>query len=115
MGETLSAQQLLAAGASGALMVLFGAFYALFFTINHIRPARYWPLATISSFLLLTVCSVVLVIALKLDLFWQAVVAFVLICYYFSPRFIWRLCVATHADDPIAKSSDLIQTDSGGS
>jgi len=98
MTETLSAQQLLAAGAGGGLVVLFGAFYAFFFAISRIKPARFWSLASAASFVLLVACSIILSIALKLDLFWQSVIGFILICYFFSPHFIWRLTVATHEE-----------------
>ena len=127
MSESLSAQQLLAAGASGALMVFFAACYAFFFAVHRLRPSRYWPLAIFLSFALLVVCSVVLAIALKLDLFWQGVIGFLLIAYYISPRFIWRLSVATHAaeheSEPTgsqttttsANTTTMLQQDSGGS
>lgn len=98
MTETLGAQQLLAAGAGGGLVVLFGAFYAFFFAMNRLRPARYWPLASIISFALLVTCSVVLSTALKLDFMWQLAIGFILVCYFFSPHFIWRLSVATHEE-----------------
>lgn len=118
MVEALSAQQLLAAGASGALMVLFGAFYAFFFAINRLRPSPYWPIATYSSFALLVVCSIVLTVALKLTGFWQLVIGFVLVCYYFSTHFIWRLSVATHTEEHsdlhhAAEPSKSLETDGG--
>ena len=115
MVETLSAQQLLAAGASGALLVMFGAFYAFFFAINRLRPARWWPLATYTSFAMLVVCAVVLAISLSLDGFWQLVMGFVLVCYFFSTHFIWRLSVATHVEEhAAAEPSNLLQRNGGG-
>ena len=116
MVETLSAQQLLAAGASGALLVMFGACYAFFFAINRLRPSPWWPLATYFSFALMVVCAVVLAIALKLDGFWQTVIGFVMVCYFFSTHFIWRLSVATHAEEHsdvrhATKPSNSPQTD----
>jgi len=114
MVETLSAQQLLAAGASGALMVMFGAFYAFFFAISRLRPSRWWPLATYTSFALLVVCSIVLAVSLSLDIFWRSVIGFVLICYLFSTHFIWRLSVATHAEEHSAETSNSLQTNGGG-
>lgn len=114
MVEALSAQQLLAAGASGALMVMFGACYAFFFAINRLRPSRWWPLATYISFALLVVCSIVLAISLRLDTFWQLAIGFILVCYFFSTHFIWRLSVATHAEEHSAETSISLQTDGGG-
>jgi hypothetical protein len=98
MNDPLSAQQLLSAGVSGALMVFFGALYALFLCLHRLQPTRYWSWPAYASFLILVACSIVLAVALELTLFWQAAMVFILICYYFSPPFIWRLSVATHAD-----------------
>ena len=98
MTETLGAQQLLAAGAGGGLVVLFGAFYAFFFAISRVKPARYWSLASAASFVLLVVCSIILSNALKLDFLWQLAIGFILVCYFFSPYFIWQLSVATHEE-----------------
>lgn len=115
MSEALNAQQLLAAGASGALIVLFGAFYAFFFSINRLRPSRYWPIATIASFALLVVCSIVLAIALKLGGSWQLAIGFILICYYFSPHLIWHLSVATHEEEHSVNPNNSLKSDRGGS
>ena len=111
MADTLSAQQLLAAGASGALMVFFAALYAFFFAVNRLRPSRYWLIASGGSFLSLIICSAVLVQALKLSGFWQAAIAFLLLCYYIAPQLIWRLTVATHADEHSEHSEILISSD----
>lgn len=115
MNEALTAQQLLAAGASGALIVLFGAFYAFFFSINLLRPSRYWPIATFASFSLLVACSIVLAIALKLSVTWRLAIGFILICYYFSPHLIWHLSVATHEDEHTVSPNSPLQSDHGGS
>ncbi|NND81736.1 MAG: hypothetical protein HKN50_04835 [Gammaproteobacteria bacterium] len=114
MSEALSAQQLLAAGASGALIVLFGALYAFFFAVHRLRPARYWPLATALSFIALATCSVVLAIALRLETAWQLAIAFILICYYFAPHAIWWLSVATHANEHPVSEGELNQPEHGG-
>ena len=115
MNEALTAQQILAAGASGALIVLFGAFYAFFFSINRLRPSRYWPIATIASFILLVACSIVLAIALELHGSWQMAIGFILICYYFAPYLIWHLSVATHDENHIESPNTPSQTKRRGS
>lgn len=114
MNEALNAQQLLAAGASGALMVMFAAFYAFFYSINFLKPSPYWPLASIGSFLMLVTCSVVLALALKLTLLWQIAIGFILICYYFSPRLIWRLTVATHVGEHDKLQFKAVSSNSAG-
>jgi hypothetical protein len=93
---------------------MFGAFYAFFFSINRLRPSIYWPIATQLSFLLLVVCSIVLITALELDLFWQVAIGFILVCYYFSTYFIWNLSVATHAEHPTQAGTNSSTNDCGG-
>lgn len=111
MADALGAQQLLAAGASGALMVFFAALYAFFFAINRLRPSRYWLLASGGSFLCLVICSMVLVQSLALSAFWQAAVVFLLLCYYIAPQLIWRLTVATHANEHAEEADGLLPPD----
>jgi len=96
--EPIALQALFFGTLSGAAIVLFGAFYALFFALGRVHDSAWLNAASIASFVLLVVAVYVLIQSLALSGFWLVVVAVMLLGYYSAPRAIWRLCVGTHAD-----------------
>ena len=83
---------------AGAMIVIAGGFYALLFALGRMRNSRslnYWA---VFSYAVLVISTYVLVQALHLHGFWVSVTAVMLVGYFFAPRAIWRLSVATHAE-----------------
>ena len=90
--------QLAAAGLSAAAVVLCAAGYALLLALGRARN-----LAFLRHFALLAYAGVVLAAvglcwALRLQGLWLVLIAVVLVGYFFAPRAIWRLSVATHQE-----------------
>jgi hypothetical protein len=91
---------------SAASVIIFGALYALLFAYSRLKNVpRMMPLAYAAYAALFTSVIVLANVAnLFGSLFWQFIVLLMLLGYLLVPRFIFRLCVATHApalhDDP---------------
>ncbi|MBI5938183.1 MAG: hypothetical protein HY850_10080 [Betaproteobacteria bacterium] len=83
---------------SAALVILFGALYALLFAYARVKQAaKLMPLAYL-SYVGLFVSVLVLARAAHLnDPFWTSIVLLMLVGYLVAPHAIWRLCVDTHA------------------
>ena len=83
---------------SSALVIVFGALYALLLAFSHLKNnRRYLYLAYVSYVGLITSVAVLASAAnLVSHIFWISVVALMLVGYFFAPRAIWHLCVATH-------------------
>lgn len=99
MSEPIALQDLFYGTMSGAAVVLFGAFYALFFALGRLNQSRILSIASAISFLLLTAAVYVLVKSLQLTGFWILVTTVMLVGYLLAPRGIWQLCVGTHANN----------------
>lgn len=97
MPEPLQAQQIMLATLSGALVVMFGALYALLFAFGRIHRHRVLMAGANLAYLLFAGATLTLTHALELTGFWLWVVAAMLIGYLLAPRAIWHLCVGTHA------------------
>ena len=83
---------------AGAMIVIAGGLYALFFALGRLRNStslNYWSLF---SYAILAISVYALIRALHLDGFWIFVAAVMLIGYFFAPRAIWHLSVGTHAE-----------------
>ena len=98
MVEPMALKNLLLGTMAGAAVVLTGAFYALFFALGRLRSSRHLLTASNAAYLGLVAAVYVLVEALALEGFWIVVAAVMLVGYFFLPRAIWLLCVATHGD-----------------
>ena len=96
MLEPVAAQNLMAAAMTGAGIVLFGAFYALFFALAKIQARKNFLLLAAASYAGLVFCVVILARTLNLDGFWQSIVIAMLLGYLVAPYGIWHLCVGTH-------------------
>lgn len=103
MIEPVATQDLMAAAIAGALIVLFGALYALFFALARLQHKKSYMFAAYTAYCILLLAVVVLVRTLNMTGIWQSVAAIMVIGYLLAPRLIWRLCVATHAIDHTAK------------
>ena len=95
---------------SAAMVILFGGFYALLFAFSRLkqRPAL-MPLAYLSYAGLALSVAILARAANLATPFWGTVVALMLMGYLLAPHFIFRLCVATHADEHSPSSeSDIV-------
>lgn len=94
---------------SAASVIIFGALYALLFAYSRMKNVpRLMPLAY-AAYAVLFVSVMVLASVANLfgSPFWQFIVLLMLVGYLLAPRFIFQLCVATHAavsdDDAVDK------------
>ena len=97
--EPIGIQNLFLGTMSGALVVLMGAFYALFFALGRLHGSTALNWASLFSYVLLAGAVYVLVISLEFSGIWIGVATVMLIGYFLAPRAIWHLCVGTHAGD----------------
>ncbi len=86
--------------AAGALVILFGAGYALCFAYARLTHRGVLMTLALASYAGLAVSVVFLARALNLTGFWAWVCVAMLIGYFVAPRAIWQLCTATHPIDP---------------
>lgn len=96
MGEPIALKGLFFGTMSGALVVLAGAFYALFFALGAIQNKRAFWIAAAASFAVLAVAVVVLANSLEFGGIWIVVAAVMLVAYLLAPVGIWKLCEGTH-------------------
>jgi hypothetical protein len=109
MGEPLALQQIFFSTMAGAVIVLMGASYALFFALGRLHQSRSMSAASLASFLLLAAAAYVLVQALSLGGVWILVTIVMLVGYFLLPRAIWHLCTGTHAGEPAATHTRATQ------
>lgn len=98
MDDPIGLQNLFYGTMSGAVIVLAGALYALFFALGRVHDNALLGAASIVSYLLLTAAVWVLAHALQLTGVWLVIAAVMLAGYFLAPRAIWKLCVGTHGD-----------------
>ncbi len=89
--------RLAAAGFAAAAVVLCGAGYAILLAPGRVRRKPVLCRAALAAYAGVVVAAVALAWALRLDGFWLALVALLLIGYFVAPRAVWRLSLATHA------------------
>lgn len=82
---------------AGALVVLFGALYALLFALGKMGNKRFLHGLALLAYLGFAFSVWLLADALVMEGFWLLIVAVMLVGYLLAPRLIWRLCVGTHA------------------
>jgi hypothetical protein len=99
MIEPVAIQHLLAAAAAGAMIIVFGALYALLFAQSRLRDRPGLMQGAYAAYLALVACVAVLVRTLNLTGFWQGVAAVMVVGYFVAPRLIWNLCAGTHGPD----------------
>lgn len=96
MIEPVAIQHIMIAAIAGALIVLFGAMYALFFALGRLQQNPKFSLIAYAGYAGLVVAVGVLMHTLNMNGFWQLVAAVMVIGYFIAPRIIWHLCVGTH-------------------
>ena len=96
MIDPVATQHIMAAAIAGAMIILFGALYALFFALARLRARPTLMLVAYGAYALLVVAVAVLAITLNLTGLWQLVAAVMVIGYFVAPRLIWHLCAGTH-------------------
>jgi hypothetical protein len=97
MSEALQAQEIMLATLSGALVVLFGAMYAMLFAFARLSHPFLMPFAY-AAYSLFAAFALVLARSLHMSGFWLIVILTMLVGYLLAPHGIWHLCVGTHAD-----------------
>ncbi len=103
MIEPVATQDLMAAAIAGALIVLFGALYALFFALARLQDNKKYLITAYAAYAVLVLAVVVLMRTLNMTGFWQLVAAVMIVGYFVAPRFVWRLCVSTHDSEHAVK------------
>ena len=96
MVEPVVAQYILLAAMAGAMVVLFGATYAMLFAWSKIKKDPRFLIAAYLAYITLLVFTAILAYTLHLTGFWSLIVAMMIVGYFFAPYGIWRLCVRTH-------------------
>lgn len=99
MIEPVATQHIMIAAIAGALIVLFGATYALFFALGRLQQNTTYKWLGYAGYAGLVVAVGVLMRTLNMNGFWQLVAAVMVIGYFIAPRVIWHLCVGTHEAD----------------
>jgi hypothetical protein len=97
--DPVALNDILIAVMAGALVVLFGALYAVTFAFGRLYRKPSLILAAYGFFLLLAACVFVLSGALRLSGLWEILLVLLLAGYFVAPQMIWRLSLATHADE----------------
>lgn len=96
MFEPVDLQNILISLIAGALVVMFGAAYALAFAMGKINKRPGLLLAAYGAYAALSVSVFVLAYTLKLNGIWWGVTLIMLIGYLLAPQAIWKLSVKTH-------------------
>ena len=86
---------------SSALIIILGALYALLFAFSFLKNKPHYRYIAYLAYGGLVASTTVLASAANLvnHIFWIFVIALMLFGYFFAPRAIWQLCVATHTPD----------------
>jgi len=99
MIDPVATQHIMAAAIAGALIILFGAIYALLFALSRLRRRPMLMLWAYAAYAVLLGAVSVLSSTLNMSGFWQLVAAVMVIGYFVAPRLIWHLCAGTHVSE----------------
>ena len=97
-------EHLLLAALSGALIVLGGASYALFFALGRLHQSNTLLVSAYLSYAVLAASCLALAEALQLHGLWTGLIVVMLIGYLLTPRAVWHLCVGTHGKSDVQQS-----------
>ena len=97
--EPVSAGHIMLATMAGALVILFGAVYALLFAWSRVKAKPKFMIGAYISYLCFATSVVVMAYTLNLHGFWYLIVAVMLLGYLLAPHGIWHLCVGTHDEE----------------
>ena len=98
MFEPVEVNDILISVIAGALVVLFGALYALALALGRLNGSKVLIGLAYGFFALLAVAALILADALRLTGFWQMVTAVIVAGYLLAPHAIWKLCAGTHPE-----------------
>lgn len=99
MIDPVATQHIMAAAIAGAMIIMFGAAYALMFALSRLRDRPLLMFWAYAAYALLVAAVVVLSITLNMNGFWQIVAAVMAVGYFLAPRLIWHLCAGTHVSE----------------
>lgn len=97
MLEPVAAENLLAAFAAAAVVILAGAGYAGGFALAKLYPRPMWMRLAWVCYALLVAAVVVITEVMNFSGYWFALSAVMLIGYLLAPHAIWHLTHATHS------------------
>ncbi len=110
MTEPVFAAHIMLATLSGAMIILFGAFYAFFFAWSRLKNSASHALLAYASYAVFAVFTLVLARALHLSGHWHILIGLILLGYWLAPYGVWRLCVSTHAHEKTQATTRTRQT-----
>ncbi len=99
MVEPVVAQHILIAAMAGAMVVLFGAIYAMLFAWSKIKKDPRYMIGAYFAYSIFVVFTAIMAYTLNLTGFWYSIVAVMLIGYLLAPHGVWHLCVGTHKQE----------------
>ena len=99
MIEPVAAQHIMLATMAGAMVIMFGAIYALLFAWSRTKKYPSLMIGAYFSYLLLAIATATLAYTLNLSGFWFVIVLVMLVGYFLAPHGIWYLCVGTHKSE----------------
>ena len=85
---------------TAAMIILSGAVYAGLFAWGKIKSSRNFCLGAWIAYAVLLVCVAEFSTINHFTGYWLLLSLTMAIGYGFMPHFIWRLCLATHANEP---------------
>lgn len=103
MFEPVEINDILISVMAGALVVMFGAMYAMAFAVGRLNGSKNLTRMAYGFFALLAMAALVLADTLHLTGIWQIVTVVILAGYLLAPHAIWKLCVGTHPDRPVGR------------
>ncbi len=103
----MQVEQILWGTIAAGLIVMFGGGYAALLALGRLRDSRHLVWIAYACYAALVAASWMLAWALALEGRWQVLIPLLLFGYLVAPPAIWRLCVATHADNAATKAGGL--------
>jgi putative effector of murein hydrolase LrgA (UPF0299 family) len=97
--EPVAAGHIMIATVAGAMVIMFGAVYALLFAWSRVKSYPKLMIGAYFSYLLFALSVAVMAYTLNLHGFWVLIVAVMLLGYLLAPHGIWYLCVGTHDNE----------------
>ena len=104
MFEPVELNDILISVIAGALVVVFGALYALTFAFGRLTGRKILTASAYGFFTLLAIAVLVLADALRLTGLWLLITAVILAGYLLAPHAIWKLCAGTHPEQPVDRA-----------
>lgn len=84
---------------SGALVIVFGAIYALFLAWGRLKGSRGFVISAYIAYVMLAACVFVLSETMHFEGFWNTLTVIMLLGYLVAPHGIWLLSQATHSHE----------------